>query len=118
MPQWDKISSAADLYLTYLNCQPLPLFSPQYLTETLASRDDELLLSIFVAAARFSPLVGAASDPISSPAGEEIANDATKLVMRKVSQGPVELSTIQSLCILSLREFNRKYPDHSSLGIT
>lgn len=76
--------------------------------ETLASRDNELLLSIHALAARFSLSDGTSSDAIGSAISDESADNARIMVMQKVSQGPVELSTIQSLCILSLREFNRE----------
>lgn len=98
-----------ELYLKYCNCQPLPLFSPQYLKATLSSRDPELLLALISLAARFSP-----EFPVGMSQGS--AEEAQRLVMLRVSQGVVELSTLQTLCMLSLREFNRK-SNNSDAGI-
>lgn len=39
---------------------------------------------------------------------EEYANSAREVVLYRFSHGPVELSTIQTLSILSLVEFNRE----------
>ena len=100
LPPWQTTNAIIELYIKYCNCQPLPLFSPQYLRDTISSRDPELLLALISLAARFS----SDSEVASSTA---IVEESQRLVATRVSQGPVELSTIQTLCILSLREFNR-----------
>lgn len=100
LPPWQTTKSIIELYLRYCNCQPLPLFSPQYLRNTLSSREPELLLALISLAARFSH-----DSHIASSTG--YVEESQRLVATRVSQGPVELSTIQTLCILSLREFNR-----------
>ncbi|KIV88604.1 hypothetical protein PV10_08271 [Exophiala mesophila] len=99
LPPWQTTNAIIELYIKYCNCQPLPLFSPQHLRDTVSSRDPELLLALISLAARFS----SDSEIASSTA---IVEESQRLVATRVSQGPVELSTIQTLCILSLREFN------------
>jgi hypothetical protein len=106
LPSWDVIAAATRLFLDAYNCQPLPLFSPSHLSENLSSRDPELLLAILA-------LAGHSTGNRSQIAPEELihfkekyAERAVELVMKRVFQGPVELSTIQTLCLLSLLSFN------------
>jgi hypothetical protein len=44
------------------------------------------------------------------------AEVARGLVMKRVSEGPVELSTLQCLCLLSLVDFTSKFQTYSQLG--
>ena len=102
LPPWEAIRSIAMAYLTHCNYQPLPLFLPDMLLSTLKERNHELILAILALASRF---VSNQADQI-----EGYTATARSLVMQRVSNGPVELSTIQSLCILSLLEFNSTFP--------
>lgn len=104
LPSWDVVTVLVDHFLHYCNYQPLPLFSPPYLLATLRSRDDELLLAILALSVRFSY----ATDTDIGTTGSIYASSSRTLVMRRLSEGPVELSTIQTLCILSILEFNSK----------
>jgi hypothetical protein len=106
LPSWDIVMSVARLYLKYCNYQPLPLFSSENFMATLNTRDSDLIFAILALATRFLP-----TDPdapvLDSPSTAEMyAHSAIESVMRRIFRGPVELSTIQTLCILSLLQFN------------
>jgi hypothetical protein len=107
LPPWEEIVAAAELYLLYCDCQPLPLFDRDSFTSTLESRDPEVLLSILALASRFS------DDPNVRSNLTEIVKDyveaARALVIRRLSDGPIELSTLQSLCLLSLVDFTSMF---------
>lgn len=100
LPPWEDILHVADLYLLYCDSQPLPLFCREGFLASLQARETEVLFAILALASRFS---------FSYQNGEEstdlvngYAEVARGLVMKRVSDGPVELSTLQSLCLLSL----------------
>ncbi|KAI1616986.1 hypothetical protein EDD36DRAFT_151370 [Exophiala viscosa] len=105
LPTWEAIEAAVLAYLTYCNYRPLPLFLPDILLSTLKERSHELILAILAVAGRFVTSPGVPSiyptDRI-----EDYGQSARSLVMQHIANGLVELSTIQSLCILSLLEFN------------
>lgn len=106
LPPWDGVVTAAELYLVYCDCQPLPLFNRETFMEILGAREPEILLSILALSSRFSANVEIRSNHV------EIANNyaesARLLVIQKVSVGPIEISTLQSLCLLSLIDFTSK----------
>ncbi len=106
LPPWDIIRTFTELYLTYCNYQPLPLFAPEHLLGTLTTRDPELLLAILGLAMRFSVESTAALAQNRTSIASVYASSSRTLTLNRVSHGPVELSTIQTLCILSLLEFN------------
>ena len=76
---------------------------------SLTSRDPELLFAILVSASRFEGRGHADHNKWVPYSFEEFATLAKEMVMRRVTQGPVELSTIQTLCLLSLVELNGRF---------
>lgn len=101
LPPWEDILAAAELYLLYCDCQPLPLFDRDSFISTLESRDTEVLLSMLALTSRFS-------EDAQTQATEVVTGHveaARTLVMQRLSDGPIELSTLQSLCLLSLIDF-------------
>lgn len=113
LPPWHVVEAAADVYMKFCNFQPLPLFSSTGWKSLLPSWDTELLLCIVASALRFPNEVHIASDSLSADERQYTAI-AQKLVMQRVSHGPVNISTIQCLCILSLNEFNDGYTARAS----
>lgn len=103
LPPWEEIIPVAELYLLYCDSQPLPLFSRDSFLSGLQTREPELLFSILALAFRFSYACHSRADSTSLING--YAEVARGLVMKRVSEGPVELSTLQCLCILSLVDF-------------
>ncbi|KIW12783.1 hypothetical protein PV08_07970 [Exophiala spinifera] len=108
LPPKPVVEAAVDVYMKFCNFQPLPLFSPQNWRDSFASWDVELLLSIVASALRFKDRWDLGIN-ILDVDKRQYAAAAQKLVMHKVSYGPVDVSTIQCLCILSLNEFHDGY---------
>ena len=101
-----QLESAASLYIKYCDCQPLPLFAIKHFQHSLSSCVPELIYAVIVLVSRFGD-VGSTSTSTST--GTIVTNylePSRELTMQKVINGPVELSTIQTLCLLSLIEFN------------
>lgn len=92
-------------YLRYCDIQPIPLFDPESFIDTLADRDPEVIYGVLALAGRFS----GDQDSPQQRDGAAYTREAHRLVMERVTEGRVELSTIQSLCLLSLIEFYGAY---------
>lgn len=111
LPPWEEIVAAAELYLLYCDCQPLPLFDRDSFINTLETRDPEVLLSMLALTSRFSNDVNTRSNLFEIVKGYIEA--ARGLVIRRLSDGPIELSTLQSLCLMSLVEFTSKFFEYT-----
>lgn len=107
LPPWEDILHIADLYLLYCDSQPLPLFCRDGFLASLQARETEVLFAILALASRFSFSYQNGDDSTDLVNG--YAEVARGLVMKRVSDGPVELSTLQSLCLLSLVDFTSQY---------
>jgi hypothetical protein len=103
LPPWEEIIPIAELYLLYCDSQPLPLFHRDGFLASLQTRETELLFAILALASRFSYPYHNSTGPASFVNG--YAEVARGLIMKRVSEGPVELSTLQCLCLLSLVDF-------------
>ncbi|PYH80834.1 C6 transcription factor [Aspergillus uvarum CBS 121591] len=114
LPRWEKVLSIADLYLQYCDSQPLPLFHRDSFLRSLPTRDPEIIYAILALSVRFSDDEASSPDELPS-----LINGYTEvargLVMKRVSEGPVELSTLQSLCLLSLVDFTNGNTHRSSI---
>jgi hypothetical protein len=86
----------------YCDCQPLPLFHRPTFISSLRNRDPELLLAILALTLRFSDNSMRASHKEHADGYVEAAR---RIISKKVFDGNVELSTIQSLCLLALVDF-------------
>ena len=95
---------AAKLYLQFCHCQPLPLFSPTQFVNTLGSREPEVRLCITGLSLRFDSYEGPGTSH-QADVGEYLAS-ARHLVMKRITGGHIELSTLQCLCLLALVDFN------------
>jgi hypothetical protein len=96
----------AELYLLYCDSQPLPLFHRSSFLASLPTRDVEIIYAIFALTLRFSDTYHNSRDLTEQVNG--YAEVARGLVMKRVSEGPVEVSTLQCLCLLSLVDFTSK----------
>ena len=92
----------------YCESQPLPLFHRGSFLASLQTRDVEIIYAMLALSLRFSDAYHHRSRDLT-----ELVNSYTEvargLVMRRVSEGPVELSTLQCLCLLSLVDFTSKF---------
>ncbi len=97
------MKAAAETYLLYCDCQPLPLFHKANFLHSLHEREPEVLFSILAIALRFR------EDPHSSGRRVYDTTDyveaAREIISKKIFEGTIELSTIQSLCLLCLVDF-------------
>ncbi|CAI7677212.1 unnamed protein product [Penicillium pancosmium] len=113
LPPWDEIMPIAELYLLYCDSQPLPLFHRSSFLASLPTRDVEIIYAIFALSLRFSDTYHNSRDLAEQVNG--YAEVARGLVMKRVSEGPVEVSTLQCLCLLSLVDFTNGNTHRSSI---
>ncbi|CAG8111742.1 unnamed protein product [Penicillium salamii] len=113
LPPWEDIVPIAELYLLYCDSQPLPLFYRESFVSSLRTRDAEVVFAMLALASRFSYTHYSSNDPEGLVSG--YAEVARGLVMKRVSEGPVELSTLQCLCLLSLVDFTNGHTHRSSV---
>jgi hypothetical protein len=105
---WDTTLYIAERYLMYCDCQPLPLFHTGTFMQSLRTRDPEIIHSILALATRFvdNAFTRGIEDP--DQISRDLAEKARNTIMKRVSNGPVELSTLQCLCLLSLIDFSSR----------
>ncbi|KAJ5773224.1 transcriptional regulator family: Fungal Specific TF [Penicillium paradoxum] len=93
----------AELYLMFCNAQPLLLFPHRSSVASLKMRDPELLLAIEALGVRFKKQ--GVNDKDVQLEIKRKTERASQIVMMRLASGTVELSTIQTLCLLSMLEF-------------
>lgn len=108
LPPWEEIIPLAELYMLYCESQPLPLFHRSSFISSLQTRDIEIIYAILALSLRFSN--SHRNTRILSEQVNSYAEVARGMVMKRVSEGPVEVSTLQCLCLLSLVDFTSMYP--------
>jgi hypothetical protein len=96
--------NAAETYLLYCDCQPLPLFHRSTFIQTLKDRDPEVLFALLALTLRFAEDPQLHGNQPSFVRGYVEA--ARTLISKKIFDGAIELSTIQALCLLSLVDFS------------
>ncbi|KAF6796934.1 hypothetical protein CSOJ01_13103 [Colletotrichum sojae] len=101
------------LYITWFHGQPITLFAEETFLSSLASRDPELILSLESMVLRFPPVSIRIEQPLDAK-----AKAARRLVMDRVAEGRVELSTLQSLCLLSMVDFASGNATQAGLNLT
>lgn len=101
-PPESEIEAAAVLYLKFCDCQPLPLFSMHEWAEGLQLREPEVVLAVVALANRFDT----AEKTYLVTKRHLYMEQARSLVLQRLISGPIEISTIQTLCLLSLVYFN------------
>lgn len=105
LPPWEIIKATGEVYMTYCDSQPLPLFHRQSFIQTLGDRDPELLFAIIALTLRYTDRLSAGTRDQEVSGYVEASRN---IVSKKVFDGTIELSTIQSLCLLSLVDFTSK----------
>ncbi|KAJ5937227.1 C6 transcription factor [Penicillium verhagenii] len=119
LPPWEDIIPIAELYLLYCESQPLPLFHISSFIASLQGRDIEIIYGILALSLRFSDSYRNYHN--LTELVNSYAEVARGLVMKRVSEGPVEISTLQCLCLLSLVDFTNgnthRSSIHSSLAV-
>lgn len=115
LPTTELMRKAARLYLKYCHCQPLSIFSPTDFELTIDSRDPEVRLCVAGLSLRFDVDETYSNERIT--VCHTYLQDARSLVMTRIAQGRVEISTLQSLCLLALAEFNDDQPHRSGTSL-
>ncbi|KAJ5225861.1 hypothetical protein N7468_007086 [Penicillium chermesinum] len=95
--------SAIQLYLKFCNSQPLSLFPQNTVAVSLENRDPELVLCLEALGIRFHG--HGIQDSEVAMRIRKNTEQASKVVMTRLLDGCVELSTIQTFCLLSVLEF-------------
>ncbi|KAJ6096681.1 hypothetical protein N7486_007427 [Penicillium sp. IBT 16267x] len=113
LPPWEEIIPIAELYLLYCESQPLPLFHRSSFIANFKRRDVEIIYAILALSLRFSDSYR--NYPDLTGLVNAYAEVARGLVMKRVSEGPVEISTLQCLCLLSLVDFTNGNTHRSSI---
>lgn len=99
----------AEVYLEYCDCQPLPLFHRASFLNSLRQRDPEVVYAVIALAIRFYDHSHLDEPDPYTPLSDKITRyteAARALVIKRVLEGPVELSTLQCLCLLSMIDFS------------
>jgi hypothetical protein len=89
------VARAVDLYMKYCHRQPVWCFNFEEHGD-LESLPEELICSILALTARFSH---------EGEHGQHHADTAKSLIMLRIANGSVELSTIEALCLLAYSSF-------------
>lgn len=97
----NNITVAGRLYLKYCDSQPLPLFEPTTFIQSLHTRDPEIILCVLALGLRFAETNSIPRETLYHAVADK-TRSARGLVMSRIAKGKVELSTLQSLCLLSL----------------
>ncbi|KAE9366035.1 hypothetical protein N431DRAFT_495819 [Stipitochalara longipes BDJ] len=113
LPPWDVIFRTGENYLLYCDCQPLPLFDRSIFMQKLKEREPEVLFSLLGLALRFDE--DGPNHEGQAKLVKEYVEAARAFVTKKVMEGLVELSTIQSLCLLSLIDFSEGFTRRASV---
>ncbi|KAK1993254.1 hypothetical protein LX36DRAFT_684401 [Colletotrichum falcatum] len=102
-------------YLLWFHGQPITLFDEDEFLPSLSSRDPELILALQALVLRFPP--GSLTQQLSRRLDEK-TREARQMVMNRVAEGRVELSTLQSLCLLSVFDFSSGNTTQSGVSLT
>ncbi|KAH8673290.1 hypothetical protein BX600DRAFT_547061 [Xylariales sp. PMI_506] len=116
LPGWNRIIKAAELYRQFCDCQPLPMFHPGTFVASLQVRSHEILFSILAHAERFEGQ--ADTTDVESRDRQLFMGTAQSLAMEKFINGQIDLSTLQTLCLLSFMYFQDGNSDRAIPLIT
>ncbi|KAH7024505.1 uncharacterized protein B0I36DRAFT_415910 [Microdochium trichocladiopsis] len=129
-PLWKQVEAVGSQYLKYCEGQPLYLFHRETFVRSLRFRPDELLLAILALTLRFKDATatpgttssasthGHATEEYGPQDSLTLASKAHALVMAKIGTRAIELSTLQTLCLLAFVHFHDGNPDQSMPFVT
>ncbi|KAF5577038.1 polyketide synthase [Fusarium pseudocircinatum] len=100
-----ELLRAGQLYQTWCHNQPIYLFHQEEFLNTLKYRDEELRLALKMLTYRFPP---GHITPDKQEALKEFSTSCRKLVTDRIYKGKIRLSTLQTLCLLSMISFSVK----------
>ena len=106
----EEIQRFGESYLEFCSCQPLPLFPKEGFVESLSKRSDSTLFAIIANSLRYTR--GAAHDKD----GHTFREAAHSLAVESITRGEVEISTLQTLCLIVFYDFGSK-PNPRIVGL-
>ncbi|XWW92649.1 hypothetical protein V2A60_000574 [Cordyceps javanica] len=101
MPK-ENMLAMGRLYLAWCHGQPIALFDPEIFLDSLPFRDLELILALQALSLRYPP---STLTPQKRERLDSMERESRSAVMNRIASSAVELSTLQTLCILSMVEF-------------
>ncbi|GKT40589.1 uncharacterized protein ColSpa_00770 [Colletotrichum spaethianum] len=113
-PEEAQLMELGRRYLLWFHGQPITLFDEDTFLQSLPSRDPELILALQALVLRFPP--GSLTDSGKQQLGDK-ARTSRRMVMGRVTEGRVELSTLQSLCLLNMFDFASGNTTQSGLNL-
>lgn len=101
----ENLLAMGQLYLTWCHGQPIALFNASTFLESLTFRDIELILALQTLSLRYPP---STLTPQKRDRLNAMEREARTAVMNRIASSEVDISTLQTLCILSMVEFAGK----------
>ena len=98
----ENLLAMGRLYLAWCHGQPIALFDPETFLDSLTFRDLELILALQALSLRYPP---STLTPQKREKLDSMERESRSAVMNRIASSAVELSTLQTLCILSMVEF-------------
>ncbi|OAQ98784.1 hypothetical protein LLEC1_05423 [Akanthomyces lecanii] len=98
----ENLLAMGRLYLAWCHGQPIALFDPETFLDSLTFRDLELILALQALSLRYPP---STLTPQKREKLDSMERESRSAVMSRIASSAVELSTLQTLCILSMVEF-------------
>lgn len=102
----ENLLAMGRLYLAWCHGQPIALFDPETFLDSLTFRDLELILALQALSLRYPP---STLTPQKREKLDSMESEARSAIMTRIASSAVELSTLQTLCVLSLVEFAGVY---------
>ncbi|KAI8412148.1 hypothetical protein FOFC_08774 [Fusarium oxysporum] len=109
-----ELLRAGQLYQTWCHNQPVRMFRQEDFLDTLKHRDTELQLAVKMLTYRFPP------GQISADKNAALcllSASCRKLVTDRIYDGKIRLSTLQTLCLLSMISFSEGYVMQAGLDL-
>ncbi|KAG7149738.1 hypothetical protein HYQ46_001352 [Verticillium longisporum] len=110
-----SLKQIAETYQRYCDCRPLALFASKgnSFIDTFIERDDEIICAVIAMAARFLDDGGLKSGNICNV--EDTTEKAFQLAIQRVMKGAVEVSTLQTFCLLALLDLDAGRHDRARM---
>ncbi|KAG8354266.1 hypothetical protein FVEN_g7731 [Fusarium venenatum] len=98
-----ELLRVGELYQAWCHNQPMYLFRQDNFLDTLKHRDKELQLAVKILTYRFRPgqIILDKQEALNG-----LSASCRKLVTERISKGKIRLSTLQTLCLLSMISFS------------
>lgn len=107
----DSLYETGRLYLAWCHHRPIALFDANTFIDSLPTRDEALLLAIQALTIRFPPGSLTAQRQVKLA---QMAAESRRLAMERVTNGTVDLCTLQTLCLLGVVSFMGMFLHHAN----